>query len=86
MEKLYAKEMEKLIDNEDVVKVDESQLVAADPDRHVNYIPHLCVTRFDKISSQVRPVFDASCKNNQGVSLNYNIVAGPKTQKKTYLI
>ena len=85
LEKLYAKEMEKLIENRDVEEIDETPVQAADSDRYVNYIPHLCVARFDKVSSQVRPVFDASAKNNQGVSLNENLVAGPKTQK-TYHI
>ena len=54
--------MEKLIENGDVEEIDESPLLAADSDRYVNYIPHLCVARFDKVSSQVRPVFDASAK------------------------
>ena len=47
----------------------------------LNDIPHLCVARFDKFSSQVRPVFDASARHNQGVSLNENLEPGPKTQR-----
>ena len=38
------------------------------------------MTRHDKISSKVRPVFDASSPNNQGQSLNDNLLQGPKTQ------
>ena len=73
--------MEKLIENKDVEEVDETPVEAADSDRYVNYIPHLCVARFDKVSSQVRPVFDASARNNQGLSLNENLEPGPKTQR-----
>ena len=44
--------MEKLIENKDVEEIDESPVQAADSDRYVNYIPHLCVARFDKVSSR----------------------------------
>ena len=37
--------------------------------------------RQDKITSKVRPVFNASSKNNQNISLNDNILCGPKTQE-----
>ena len=70
-----------MIENRDVEEIYETPVQAADSDRYVNYIPHLCVARFDKISCQVRPVFNASARNNQGVSLNENLVPGPKTQK-----
>ena len=48
LEKLYAKEMEKLIENKDVEEIDETPVQAADSDRYVNYIPHLCVARFEQ--------------------------------------
>ena len=70
-----------MIENGVVEKVKETPLEVADPGRYLNYIPHLCVNRDDKTSSKVRPVYDASCRNNQGISLNDNIYAGPKTQK-----
>ena len=73
--------MEKLIDNKDVEEIDETPVQAADSDRYVNYIPHLCVARFDKVSSQVRPVFDASARNSQGLGLNENLESVPKTQR-----
>ena len=34
-----------------------------------------------KTSSKVRPVFDGSAKNHQEVSLNDQLLAGPKTQR-----
>ena len=70
IEKLYAKEMDKLLQNGDVEKIEESPVKASDPDRYINYIPHLAVAKLDKISSRVRPVYDGSCKNNQNISLN----------------
>ena len=85
LEKLYAKEMEKLIENRDVEEIDETPVQAADSDRYVNYIPHLCVTRFDKTSSQFRPVFYSSAKNNQGVSLNENLWPDRKHRKTCHI-
>ena len=60
--------------------VQEDSLFASDPNRYLNYLPLVCVTRQDKISSKVRPVFDASSQNYQGISLNDNLYQGPKTQ------
>ena len=81
LEKSYGIEIRKIIDNGVVEKVNESKIRAADPDRFVSYIPHLCIERKEKATSKVRPVFDASSKNNQDVSLNNNIYPGPKMQK-----
>ena len=61
--------------------VSVTPLVASNPKRYINYLPQLVVQRQDKITSKVRPVFNASSKNNQNVSLNDNILCGPKTQE-----
>ena len=81
MEEQYKAEINKLIDKGDIEEVCETPLVASDPKRHVNYLPQLVVQRQDKITSKVRPVFNASSKNNQNISLNDNILCGPKTQE-----
>merc|ERR1711873_315710 len=73
-------EIHKLINKDNVEKVEETPLYASDPNRYLNYLPQVCVARQDKISSKVRPVFDASSHNNQGISLNDNLYQGPKTQ------
>ena len=73
--------MQNSIENGDIEKVEKFLLVAADPDRNVNYILQLCFSRFDKVNSQVRPVFDAICKNKQGISFNDNIVPVPKYKR-----
>ncbi|XP_045765824.1 uncharacterized protein LOC123867687 [Maniola jurtina] len=44
------------------------------------YLPHHAVIRNDKTTSKVRVVFNASSKNNLGVSLNDNLMIGPKLQ------
>jgi len=43
----------------------------------VHYIPHRPVIRDDKLTSKVRPVFDASAKEKYGKSLNDCLHAGP---------
>ena len=51
------------------------------PKRHNKYLPQLVVQRQDKITSKVRPVFNVSSKTNQNISLNDDILCGPKTQE-----
>ena len=80
IEQQYKSEINKLINNGDIEFVDETLLDASDPKRHINYLPQLVVERQDKITSKVRPVFNASSKNNQNIALNDNILCGPKTQ------
>jgi hypothetical protein len=44
------------------------------------YLPHNAVIREDKATTKVRVVYDASCKNENGVSLNDNLMVGPTLQ------
>lgn len=44
------------------------------------YLPHFAVVREDKDTTQVRIVFDASCKGENGVSLNDLLMIGPALQ------
>ena len=81
LEEQYKAEINKLIEKGDIEEVCETQLVASDPKRYINYLPQLVVQRQDKITSKVRPVFNASSRNNQNISLNDNILCGPKHKK-----
>ncbi|XP_059062118.1 uncharacterized protein LOC131854951, partial [Achroia grisella] len=44
------------------------------------YLPHHPVIREDKSTTQTRVVFDASCKDCNGVSLNDDLMVGPTLQ------
>ena len=44
------------------------------------YLPHFAIIREDKDTTQVRIVFDASCKGENGVSLNNLLMIGPTLQ------
>ena len=77
---MYSKAMETLIVNKEVEEVKESALEIPDPIRYLNYTPHLAVIKLDKSTTKCRPVFDASARNADGISLNTNLLKGPKTQ------
>lgn len=44
------------------------------------YLPHHAVVKQDRDTTKVRVVFDASCKGKNDVSLNDNLMIGPKLQ------
>ncbi|XP_059050188.1 uncharacterized protein LOC131845171 [Achroia grisella] len=53
------------------------------PDYKANesvYLPHHAVVREDKSTTKTRVVFDASCKNENGISLNDTLLVGPTIQ------
>lgn len=45
------------------------------------YIPHHAVIKESSSTTKVRVVFDASCKSNNGLSLNDLLLVGPKIQE-----
>lgn len=45
------------------------------------YLPHHAVVRYDKETTKVRVVFDASCKGVNNKSLNDDLLVGPKLQQ-----
>lgn len=50
------------------------------------YIPHHCVVRPESTTTKLRVVFDASCRDANGVSLNDCLLVGPKLQKDIVIL
>lgn len=50
-------------------------------DERCVYLPHHPVIREDRDTTKLRVVFDASCKGNNNISLNDNLLIGPKLQQ-----
>ncbi|GFO10311.1 pro-pol polyprotein [Plakobranchus ocellatus] len=57
-----------------IIKEVKEELPLSGP---VFYLPHKPVVREDSKTTKVRPVFDASAKGHNGVSLNDCLEAGP---------
>ena len=78
---MYSEAIQKMIDNKEVEPIYENQFQMADPNRQINYIPHFGVFRLDKATTKCRPVFDNSSTNEDGISLNQQLLKGPKNPK-----
>ena len=50
------------------------------------YLPHHCVLKESSTTTKLRVVFDASAETTSGVSLNDNLMLGPKIQKDLFEI
>ena len=66
------KEMER---NQFIVEVPEEDVVGMG--NQVFYLPHFPHVRESSVSTRIRPVFNASCKGQNGVSLNDCLESGP---------
>ncbi|NEV48973.1 DUF1759 domain-containing protein, partial [Wolbachia pipientis] len=51
-----------------------------------NYIPHHAVLKSSSLTTKLRVVFDASCKNSTGISLNECLSIGPTLQEDLFSI
>ena len=86
IEQRYTEAINTLISNNEVERVEESHLRASEPGRVMFYLPHMPVINESKTSTKIRPVFDGSAKNHQGISLNDQFLAGPKTQQSISML
>ena len=56
------------------------------PSDQCYYIPHHHVTKEDSTTTKLRVVFDASAKSSNGISLNEQLMVGPKRQDDLFHI
>ena len=70
LRRLYNVEIQALLDKETARVLEEEEI----PSELAYYLPHRPVLRFDKETSQVRPVFDASAERGRFPSLNGQIL------------
>lgn len=73
----YTKAMGDYIDQGHMTPIFDPKVLAQE---NCVYLPHHAVLREDKTTSKIRVVFDASCKGNNGRSLNDDLLIGPRLQ------
>ena len=78
--KTYNEAIQQMIQNKEVEEVIENPSKTKNMDAYLNYLPHHGVFKMDRLSTKCRIVFDGSAKNSEGVSLNSNLLPGPKRQ------
>ncbi|KAL0839852.1 hypothetical protein ABMA28_016477 [Loxostege sticticalis] len=57
-------------------KVPNNEIIKSDS----VYLPHHAVVKMNRATTKLRVVFDASCRDNNGVSLNSELMIGPTLQ------
>ncbi len=78
--KAYNEALKCMLENEEIEEVLENSASSKNMDIFVNYIPHSAVTKQERVTTSTRIVFDASSKNSEGISLNDQLLKGPKKQ------
>ena len=78
--KTYNEAIQQMIKNGEVEEVIENPNETKNMDAYLNYLPHHGVFKMDRLSTKCRIVFDGSAKNSEGISLNDNLLPGPKRQ------
>ena len=69
-----------MIKNGEIEEVKEHRKESQNMNRHINYLPHHGVIKMGRLTTKCRVVFDGSAKNSEGISLNSNLLPGPKRQ------
>lgn len=54
------------------------------PDMDGYFLPHHPVKKMTSKTTKVRPVFNASCKSETGISLNDCLCVGPRVQPESF--
>ena len=80
----YAAFIKEFLDLGHMEKIPESEIPIATSKSF--YLPHHCVLKESSTTTKLRVVFDASAKTTSGVSLNDNLMLGPKIQRDLFEI
>ena len=80
----YAAFINEFFDLGHLEKIPESEIPIATSKSF--YLPHHCVLKESSTTTKLRVVFNASAKTTSGVSLNDNLMLGPKIQKDLFEI
>ena len=84
--KTYSEAIQQMIDNGEVEEIKENIMDSRNMDRNTNYLSHHGVFKFYRLSTKCRIVFNASAKNSDGISLNINLLPGPRRQLNIILL
>ena len=76
----YSEAINQMIKNGEVEEVIIDKKATRNMDAYLNYLPHHGVFKLEKLTTKCRIVFDGSAKNSEGISLNDNLLPGPKRQ------
>ena len=72
--KLYNEAMHKMLENEEIELVNETAKDSKDPFRDWYHLPHFAVVKGERLTTNVRLVFDGSAENGDGSSLNSQLL------------
>ena len=84
--KTYCEAIQQLIAKGEVEEVIEDPRKTKNMDACFNFLPHHGVFKMDRITTKCRIVFDGSAKNSEGISLNENLLPGPRRQLDIILL
>ena len=79
-QEIYTESINQMIRNGEIEEVKEHRKESQNMNRHINYLPHHGVIKMGRLTTKCRVVFDGSTKNSEGISLNSNLLPGPKRQ------
>ena len=77
----YNEAMQKMLQNQEIEEVKETKEDCQNPRRNLYHLPHSAVVKEERLTTNVRVVFDGSAENNDGISLNSQLLEGPALQQ-----
>ena len=77
----YNEAMQKMLENQEIEEVKETKEDCQNPRRNLYHLPNSAVVKEERLTTNVRVVFDGSAENNDGISLNSQLLEGPALQQ-----